>query len=97
MDTINYRLNVDIPVIAEPDVLVVGGGPGGLGAGVMAARQGARTMLVERYGCAGGTAVFGEITPFMSNHVEHSTLDRPVYAEWCAAMQRYRSEADKAR
>ena len=97
MTTINYRLNVDSPVIAEPDVLVVGGGPGGLGAGVMAARQGARTMLVERFGCAGGTAVFGEITPFMCNHVEHTTLDLPVYAEWCRQMQQYRSEADKKR
>lgn len=97
MDTINYRLNVDIPVIAEPDVLVVGAGPGGLGAGVMAARQGARTMLVERYGCAGGTAVFGEITPFMCNHLDDRTLDLPVYAEWCAKMQEYRSPLDKER
>ena len=97
MDTINYRIDRDIPVIAEPDVLIVGGGPGGLGAGVMAARQGARTMLVERYGCAGGTAVFGEITPFMCNHVGHLTLDRPVYAEWCRQMQKYRSDADKKR
>ena len=97
MDTINYRIDRDIPVIAEPDVLIVGGGPGGLGAGVMAARQGARTMLVERYGCAGGTAVFGEITPFMCNHVGHLTLDRPVYVEWCRQMQKYRSEADKKR
>ena len=97
MNTINYRLDKDIPVIAEPEVLIVGGGPGGLGAGVMAARQGARTMLVERYGCAGGTAVFGEITPFMCNHVGHLTLDRPVYAEWCRQMQKYRSDADKKR
>jgi glycine/D-amino acid oxidase-like deaminating enzyme len=97
MDTIEYRFEGNIPVIAEPEVLVVGGGPGGLGAAVMAARQGARTMLVERYGCAGGTAVFGEITPFMCNHVAHQSLDRPVYVEWCRKMQEYRSEADKRR
>jgi len=97
MNTIRYRIDREIPVIAEPEVLVVGGGPGGLGAAVMAARQGARTMLVERYGCAGGTAVFGEITPFMCNHVENRTLDLPVYAEWCAKMQEYRSELDKVR
>ena len=97
MNTVNYRIDREIPVIAEPDVLVVGGGPGGLGAGVMAARRGARTMLVERFGCAGGTAVFGEITPFMCNHVGHLTLDRPVYVEWCRQMQKYRSEADKRR
>ena len=97
MNTIRYRIDREIPVIAEPEVLVVGSGPGGLGAAVMAARRGARTMLVERYGCAGGTAVFGEITPFMCNHVENRTLDLPVYAEWCAKMQEYRSDLDKAR
>jgi hypothetical protein len=43
-----------IPVLAETDVLVVGGGPGGLSAALGAARQGAKVMLVERYGCFGG-------------------------------------------
>ena len=42
------------PVLAETDVLVVGGGPGGLAAALSAARQGAKVMLVERYGCFGG-------------------------------------------
>ena len=43
-----------IPVIAETDVLVVGSGPGGLAAAIAAAREGVKTMLVERYGCLGG-------------------------------------------
>ena len=43
-----------IPVLGETDVLVVGGGPGGLAAAVGAAREGAATMLVDRYGCFGG-------------------------------------------
>jgi hypothetical protein len=43
-----------IPVMAETDVLVVGGGPAGLAAALGAARHGARVMLVERYGCFGG-------------------------------------------
>ena len=38
------------------DVLVVGGGSAGLAAGVAAARQGARTLLVERHGFLGGMA-----------------------------------------
>jgi len=97
MDTVKYRIDREIPVVAETDVLVVGGGPGGWGAGVMAARQGAKTMLVERYGSPGGTAVYGEITPFMCNHVDNRTLDMPVYAEWCAKMQQYRSDEDKRR
>ncbi|MBN1660273.1 MAG: FAD-dependent oxidoreductase [Anaerolineae bacterium] len=43
-----------IPVLAETDVLVVGSGPAGLAAALGAAREGVRTMLVERYGCFGG-------------------------------------------
>ena len=45
----------DIPIIAEPDVLVVGGGPAGLAAACAAARAGAQTLLIERYGFLGGT------------------------------------------
>jgi ribulose 1,5-bisphosphate synthetase/thiazole synthase len=44
----------EVPVIAEVDVLVVGSGPGGLGACLGAARAGAKTMVVERFGCLGG-------------------------------------------
>ena len=43
------------PVVARPDVLVVGGGRAGIAAACAAARTGARTMLVERYGFLGGT------------------------------------------
>ncbi|MDI9598275.1 MAG: FAD-dependent oxidoreductase, partial [Acidobacteriota bacterium] len=43
-----------VPVLCRTDVLVAGGGPGGLAAAVAAARSGARTVLVERHGCFGG-------------------------------------------
>jgi len=55
----------DLPVMAETDVLVVGGGPGGLAAAIGAAKAGAKTMLVERYGFYGGVitqAIMGSIT-----------------------------------
>ncbi len=50
-----------IPIVAAPDVLVVGGGSAGLAAAVAAARAGADTLLVERYGYLGGLASGGLI------------------------------------
>ena len=44
----------ELPVIAEVDVLVVGGGPAGVGAAVGAARTGASVFLVEEMGAFGG-------------------------------------------
>jgi hypothetical protein len=41
------------------DVVVIGGGPAGLAASIAAARNGAKTILVERYGFLGGTATVG--------------------------------------
>jgi hypothetical protein len=49
----------DVPVVDEADVLVVGGGPAGIGAAISAARSGARTILIERYGHLGGMATGG--------------------------------------
>jgi len=42
------------PVLCETEVLVVGSGPSGLAAAIGAARAGAQTLLVDRYGCFGG-------------------------------------------
>ncbi len=49
----------EIPVYAETDVLVVGGGPAGCAAAVAAARAGADVTLVERYGHLGGLSTGG--------------------------------------
>ncbi len=47
------------PVRLECDVLVAGGGTAGRVAALAAARRGASTVLVERYGFVGGTMING--------------------------------------
>jgi hypothetical protein len=59
----------DTSVCYEADVVVVGGGPGGHSAAMAAARNGARTVLLERYGHLGGMASGGIVIqiPHMSD------------------------------
>jgi hypothetical protein len=52
------------------DVLVVGGGPGGLAAAFGAARAGADVILAERYGFLGGNATVALVMPWMSFHTQ---------------------------
>lgn len=54
----------EVPVIAETQVLVVGSGPAGISAAVASARCGAKTMLVERYGCFGGALFVGQVESY---------------------------------
>jgi hypothetical protein len=66
------------------DVIVVGGGPGGIGAAVTAARNGMSVLLIERYGFAGGMATAGLVNPFMyyrSNTDANYYLPSPVFME----------------
>ena len=49
----------EVPVHAECDVLVVGGGPAGVSAACAAARMGARTLLLERHNHLGGLSTGG--------------------------------------
>ena len=68
-----YTLNQEIPVRNSYDVLVAGSGPSGICAAVSAARMGARTALVERYGALGGSLSFGNVGPVMGS-VARGTL-----------------------
>ena len=55
------RPEAAVPVVAETDVVVVGGGPAGVSAAVSAARNGASVTLVERYPYLGGLASGGVV------------------------------------
>jgi len=57
----------ELEIVAEADVLVAGGGPGGLPAAIAAARHGAKTILIERYGFLGGLATAGLIVPLLGH------------------------------
>ena len=46
----------NVPILAEADVLVCGGGTAGITAACSAARHGAKVILIERWPCVGGMA-----------------------------------------
>jgi len=53
----------ELPVAGRYEVIVVGGGPAGVIAAIAAARNGARTLLIERYGFVGGMSTSALVTP----------------------------------
>lgn len=48
--------HLSTPIAGHYDVIVVGGGASGTVAAIAAARQGAKTLVIERGGCLGGAA-----------------------------------------
>ena len=68
------------PVIAEADVVVLGGGPAGIAAATAAARAGATTLLVERYGFLGGMGTAAGVTNFCGLFANvHGDIRRVVH------------------
>lgn len=59
----------DVPIVTEPDVLVVGGGVAGIAAACAAARAGAKTLLIERYGFLGGTFTAATLGGICGTHM----------------------------
>jgi hypothetical protein len=63
-------------VVPEVDVLVVGGGPAGIGAAMGAAEAGAQVVLAEHYGFLGGNATVGLVLTWASYHTAPIALER---------------------
>lgn len=84
-----------LPVLGEYDVVVIGGGTSGGPAGIAAARQGARTLVVEHLHALGGVGTIGMIGKFWYGNRVGFTQTVPqnpteVRMEW------YRRELRKA-
>ena len=71
----------NIPVAVKTDVVVVGSGPAGFAAAVAAARNGAETLLVERYGFLGGLSTGGLVGPFMTWHAGKEPIIEGIFQE----------------
>ena len=63
------KLEEEISVKKEVDVLVIGGGAAGVGAAICAARNGMNTLIVEQQGCLGGLMTLG-LVDFLAGYPE---------------------------
>lgn len=71
------RQTREVPVTCETEVIVVGGGMAGVAAAVAAAREGAKVLLIERFGALGGMATLNYVPPALN-----VTLTRGLAAEF---------------
>ena len=84
----SLNLDPSASVVSEParqtplhdsvDVVVLGGGPAGIVAATAAARNGARVLLVERYGFLGGMGTAAGVTNFCGLHANVHGSHRQV-------------------
>ncbi|MCE5252000.1 FAD-dependent oxidoreductase [bacterium] len=70
------------------DVIVIGGGPGGVPAAVAAARNGARVLLVERYGFLGGMATAALVLPYMKYSAGGKIIVRGLFEEFLDILEK---------
>ena len=75
------------PVAGTYDAIVVGAGPAGCGAALACARQGLKTLLVDRFNALGGMWTLGFMNPLFDFENKHGILtelisDLRARGEW---------------
>lgn len=75
-----------VPVIFKVDVVVCGGGPSGFIAAIAAARNGAKTLLLEHYGFLGGMATAGLVGPISKFNFQNTRIVSGIPEEFIEKM-----------
>ncbi len=65
----------NLEIIGEYDVVIAGGGPGGLGAAISAAELGMKVLIIERAGVLGGNMTIGHVSPLMGRYIDNTMAD----------------------
>ncbi len=84
-----------VPVVAQVDVVVCGGGPAGVAAAVAAARSGAKTVLLEMHGCLGGIWTAGAMSWIIDHH-DKSGIMQEIWQRLAAVNARALNRAGEA-
>ncbi|RAU98913.1 FAD-dependent oxidoreductase [Paenibacillus sp. YN15] len=76
-----------LPVSAETEVLVIGGGPAGIAAAIAAARNGSRTLILEQRGFLGGMATVSLVPAFCPYTDQEKAVVRGIGLEMLERMK----------